>query len=154
MIISKEDLTKLTEITRVSITKEDADKFILLRDMRKKYEKKDRKLLAIPDLPPDHILTMSEMQSFQSIALDQRLNTVSEGGVKDDVRSPIYFSAMDAAQWVKILLDCNALYARKFEKLVTPEDLASLPLFGIPNKTLFGTGSFKFLKLPYHCIRK
>lgn len=99
-------------------------------------------MLAIPDLPEVKTLSTPELQKIESLKLDKELE-IFKGDISNKAQAPIDFSTMTAAEWVKVILNCNMTYGRVFRKLGGDNDRAEQPMFFPPNERLFGTPDFE-----------
>jgi len=147
--ISDKDVEALVKINPSVFSEGDAAQFIALRKINQKTEKK--KLLAIPELPADHTLTPPEFQKFKSGSTP--LTLTLPGDLSKAAKEPIPFEDLDAAEWLKIAIDCNVLYGHIFSKLgQESEDIVLHPIFLPPNTSLFGTENFRVSQqsLSYH----
>eukprot|EP00111_Clytia_hemisphaerica_P006788 TCONS_00019613-protein len=150
------DPEKLSDTDIVSFAKKyaggelsgnDIKMFCEVRKKNKTYEK-----LPVPDLEENAPLTKEHFQDLPNLDVDSRLSLI-QGEIDEVGRQPIDFSTMTAADWMKVIVDCNMIYARIFKNLGSGlSDLPTEPMFFPPNKSLFGTQDFKVSQhsLLYH----
>ncbi|XP_066912991.1 uncharacterized protein [Clytia hemisphaerica] len=116
----------------------DIEMFCEVRKKNKTHEQ-----IPVPDLPENQPLTKQDFQDLPNLDVDSRLSLI-QGDIDEVGRQPIDFSTMTAADWMRVIVDCNMIYARIFKNLGSGlSDLPTEPMFFPPNKSLFGTQDFK-----------
>jgi len=145
--LSDDDIQNLVN-SDLGFSAKDAKTFIFLRNIRNKNKLK--KKLAVPELPADHTLTLPEFQKFKSEGT--KVELILPGDSSKVQANAINFDSLEAADWLKVAINCNVLNAHTFKKLGESDDIIFNPLFLPPNISLYNTNNFTVSQesLSYH----
>ena len=145
--LSDSDLESLSQYAGTNLTPDELTMYKQVRDCNKTYKK-----LPVPTIPGLPSLSKEQLANMPEMSMDTRLALI-QGNIEGAGCQPIDFASMSAADWMKVIVDCNLIYARIFNKLGKDlTDIPQDPMFFPPNKSMFGTPDFKVAQegIAYH----